>query len=263
VLALVLKLTLAPALVAAATVVARRLGPRAGGLISGLPVVAGPIVLIYAVEQGPQFTRVAAAAAVLGIVAQVAFCVAYAAAARRANTAAALAAAALVYAAAIAALSAARPPLAVSAVAALVAVGVGIAATRRLQWPGPRAAPSGDLLAWRLLITAALVLGLTGVAHGLSAHLAGLLVPLPIITGVLAGFTHSRAGASAAIELLHGLSLAFPCFWAFFVALAALLGHASVPLAFALATVAALACWIAMVAVATSLHPGRPRPALS
>jgi hypothetical protein len=66
--ALVLKLTLAPALVAVATVVARRVSPRAGGMVSGLPVVAGPIVIIYAVEHGDRFARDAAAAAVLGMI---------------------------------------------------------------------------------------------------------------------------------------------------------------------------------------------------
>ena len=56
-MALLLKLTLAPALVALATYVARRLGPRAGGMVSGIPVVAGPIVLIYAIEHGDRFAR--------------------------------------------------------------------------------------------------------------------------------------------------------------------------------------------------------------
>ena len=86
VLALVLKLTLAPALVATATQVAGRLGHRAGGLVGGLPVVAGPILLIYAVEQGQAFAAEAAAGAVLGIVSLVGFCVAYALAARRHGT---------------------------------------------------------------------------------------------------------------------------------------------------------------------------------
>ena len=91
-LALVLKLTLAPALVATATRVAGRLGHRAGGLVGGLPVVAGPILLIYAVEQGQAFAGEAAAGAVLGIVSLVGFCLAYALAARRHSTAVALAA---------------------------------------------------------------------------------------------------------------------------------------------------------------------------
>ena len=47
---------------------AGRLGHRAGGLVGGLPVVAGPILLIYAVEQGETFAEEAAAGAVLGIV---------------------------------------------------------------------------------------------------------------------------------------------------------------------------------------------------
>jgi Ca2+/H+ antiporter len=77
---LALKLTLAPALVALATVVARRLGHRAGGLIGGLPVVAAPIVLIYALQHGAGYAARAAQGTVLGIVSLVGFSVVYAAA---------------------------------------------------------------------------------------------------------------------------------------------------------------------------------------
>lgn len=125
VVALVLKLTLAPTLVAAATRVARRLGHRAGGLVGGLPVVAAPIVLIYAVEQGEAFAREAAAATVLGLVSLVLFCLAYAACARRAGYVAALAAGWLAFGVATALLSAVNPPLVASTAITLVAIGAG------------------------------------------------------------------------------------------------------------------------------------------
>src|SRR5688572_1778556 len=49
---LILKLVLVPALVAGLTLAARRWGPFVGGLLLGLPVVAGPTLYFYAVEQG-------------------------------------------------------------------------------------------------------------------------------------------------------------------------------------------------------------------
>jgi hypothetical protein len=246
-LTLLLKLTLAPALVAAATKVARRLGHRAGGLVGGLPVVAGPIILIYAVEQGAGFARDAAAAGTLGLVSSVLFCLAYAACAG-AGYVAALAAGWLAFGVATALLSAVDPPLAVNVVVALLVIGGG-------SWLLARAAPgsvpassTSDLLPWRLLITAVLVIALTAAAHGLSAHLAGLLAPLPIITAVLAGFTQARAGADAAIELLSGLVRALVCFLAFFAVLAATLSSLGGVAAFGLATVAALGLWALLVA---------------
>ena len=250
-LALVLKLTLAPALVATATRVARLLGHRAGGLVGGLPVVAAPVVLIYAVEQGDAFARDAAAAGALGLVSLVLFCLAYAAVARRAGYVAALAAGWLAFGAATALLSAIHPPLAVNIVLALAAIGGGswllARATAGAVPVGPSA--TGDLLVWRLAITAALVLTLTAAAHGLPAHLAGLLAPFPIITAVLAGFTHAHAGSEAAIELLGGLVPALVCFLAFFAVLAATLTVVGGPTGFGLATVAALGLWAGLVAV--------------
>ena len=117
-----------------------------------------------------------------------------------------------------------------------------------------------------------LVLTLTEIAHGLDAHLAGLLVPLPIITGVLTGFTHARAGRAAVIQLLNGLTLALPCFLAFFVVLAVLLPHTSAAVAFLVATVSALGGWAVTVVVtapprlrgspaAGPAGPGPPPPA--
>lgn len=253
VLALLLKLTLAPALVAAATHVARRLGHRAGGLVSGLPLIAAPIVLIYAVEHGNDFARAAAASAVLGIISSVAFCVVYALVARRASAPPALAASCLAFAAVTLTLSRIDSPLAVSGSVTLVVIGVGSWLVVRLVCVAPAARPRADLLPLRLGITVALVVTITAAAGGLSAHLAGLLVPLPIITAVMAGFTHARTGAPAAIEFLGGLVPALSCFLAFFVTLAAFLPIAGAGAAFGFAVAATLACWAALAVASGAL----------
>jgi hypothetical protein len=248
VLALVLKLTLAPALVATATRVAGRLGHRTGGLVGGLPVVAGPILLIYAVEQGQDFAAQAAAGAVLGIVSLVGFCLAYALTARRHGTVAALAAGWAAFGVGTAAFTAVDPPLAVSTALSLAAVAGGSLALHRMTPDNEAVEPGPDLLAWRLAVTAALVLGLTAVAGSLSPHLAGLLAPFPIITAVLAGFTQAHTGPGQAIELLSGLTTALVCFTAFFALLAALINPVGATAAFVLATVCALALWGVLVA---------------
>jgi hypothetical protein len=247
-LALVLKLTLAPALVAAATKVARRLGHRAAGLVGGLPVVAGPILLIYAVEQGDEFAQEAAAAGALGLLSLVLFCLAYAAGARPAGYVVALAAGWLAFGVATALLSMVDPPLAVNVALALVAIGGGSWLLARTGGGPVEVSTTSDLLVWRLAITGALVVALTAAANGLSAHLAGLLAPFPIITAVLAGFTQARAGPDAAIELLSGLVPALVCFLAFFAVLAATLTSLGGLAAFGLATAVALVLWAGLVA---------------
>lgn len=76
---LVLKVALAPALVIGVTLGARRWGPRVGGMLIALPVVAGPILLLITLEHGEVFGARAARGALLGVVALSAFCVAFAA----------------------------------------------------------------------------------------------------------------------------------------------------------------------------------------
>jgi len=65
----VIKLVLVPLLIAAITAAGERLGPRIAGALTGLPVVAGPIALFIALEQGPAFAARAAVATLAGEVA--------------------------------------------------------------------------------------------------------------------------------------------------------------------------------------------------
>src|ERR1700758_967044 len=74
---LLVKLLLAPSFVVGASLTARRFGPRVGGLVAGLPVVAGPILLAYALGHGPGFAGGAAAGTLLGLVSLIAFSVVY------------------------------------------------------------------------------------------------------------------------------------------------------------------------------------------
>lgn len=251
VVVLALKLTLAPALVAAATKVARRLGHRVGGLVGGLPVVAGPIVLIYAIEHGEKFARAAAAATVLGVISAVAFCLTYALTARRARWPAGLAVGWTSFGVVTALLAMIAPPLGVSTVLALGAVIVATLKLGRLASAGAAVPAARDLLAWRLVITAALVLALTALSSVVSAHLAGLLAPFPIITAVLAAFTQTHGGPDAAVELLGGLVPALGCFVMFFAVVALGLPPFGTAGAFITASVVALVCWALLLAAWT------------
>ena len=87
----------------------------------------------------------------------------------------------------------------------------------------------------------ALVLALTTAAGWLGPQLSGLLAPFPVITTVLATFTHSQRGAGEAVRLLRGMLTGFVAFALFCFTLTVSLRGATVATAFALATVAALA----------------------
>jgi hypothetical protein len=256
---LAVKLLLAPSFVVGASLAARRFGPRVGGLIGGLPVVAGPILLVYALAHGRAFAAGAAAGTLLGVVSLAAFVVVYGRLASRLSWAASMLAGWLAFALATVAFSALSIPVG----AALGLAGVGLVIG--LAWL-PR--PSRGLLPyapppmWDLPLRAgcalALVLALTAVAGWLGPQLSGLLAPFPVITTVLAVFTHGQRGTDELLRLLRGLLSGFGAFTLFCFTLAVSLNTLDTTTAFALATGAALAMQAAMLALTTQLaRPSR------
>jgi hypothetical protein len=82
-LTLLLKLVLVPGLIALVTMAGRRFGPRVGGWLNAMPVVAGPVLFFLAVEQGDAFVAGAALATLAGLAAVAVFAVVYSWAALR------------------------------------------------------------------------------------------------------------------------------------------------------------------------------------
>ena len=105
-------------------------------------------------------------------------------------------------------------------------------------------------LTLRMAATAALVLILTGAAGALGPHLSGLLAAFPVLASVLAVFTHRQDGPDAAAVFLRGLVAGLGGFSVFCFVVAEVLPSASIGVAFALATVAALAVGSAAAAYA-------------
>ena len=52
-------------------------GPTIGGLLTGLPIVVGPITFFLALEYGPDFALVSALSTLLGVIALSIFCFVY------------------------------------------------------------------------------------------------------------------------------------------------------------------------------------------
>jgi hypothetical protein len=252
---LAIKLLLAPSFVVGASLAARRLGSRVGGLIAGLPVVAGPIVLVYALAHGRAFAAGAAAGTLLGLVSLIAFVVVYARLARHVFWGASMLAGWFAFALATAAFSALTVPAGVALAIAAAGLFAGLAALPR---PGVEqrthpAPPSWDLPV-RGICALGLVLSLTAVSGWLGSQLSGLLAPFPIIATVLATFTHAQRGVDELLRLLRGLLSGFGAFALFFFTLAVSLRGLGIAPAFALATAVALLTQLA----AFMLAPGEP-----
>jgi hypothetical protein len=259
---LLVKLLLAPTFVVGASLAARRFGPRVGGLVGGLPVVAGPILLAYALAHGRGFAADASAGTLLGLVSLIAFGVVYGRLAGRMSWGAAMLGGWLAFAVATVAFSAVSVPPAGGLALALAALAVGLVLLPR---PGPHPPSTDPLPSWDLPLRAAsalaLVLTLTAIAGWLGPQLSGLLAPFPIIATVLATFTHAQRGADETLRLLRGLLAAYVAFALFCFTLAISLRSLGTAAGFVLATAVALVTQ-ALVLAATRRSPWLAETAL-
>ncbi len=259
---LALRILLAPCFVVVASLVARRFGVRIGGVVAGLPVIAGPILLVLALAHGTEFASRAAVGVLLGVVGLAAFVLAYVATARWVAWPGSLTAAYAAYALAVLAM---RPVSVGSLVAFVIACGallltLGVLPRpQHLAW-APLPHPRWDL-PLRAACTGVAVVTVTAIATTLGPHLSGLLTSFPIITAVLAAFTHAHRGRDEATRLLRGFTIGFFAYAAFCVVVAASVRPLGIAACFALATVTALGVQAAAVA-ASRQRVARAQPAL-
>jgi hypothetical protein len=249
---LLLKLSLAPVIIAVATLVARRWGENIGGLLIGLPLTSAPVSIFFALEQGKRYAAGAAQGAMLGLIPVVVFCTAYAFTARppgdnRADQpgiplpwqVSALAGIGL-YLGAVWGMSLVAPPLGWTVL--LVAAAL-LAGQLLLGKPGPggRAlAPPGWDLPLRVLFATLLLLGITGAAGVLGPKWGGLLSPFPIFTFVMAAFSHRQGGPEAAVRLMRGVLSGLFAYLAFFLVVTLLVERTNLVLVYTLAACTAL-----------------------
>lgn len=252
------KILLAPTFVVGASLAARRYGARIGGLVGGLPVVAGPILLVFALSQGRAFAADAAAGTLLGIVSLLAFIVVYARVAGRVGWAASLILGWAAFFAMTGALS--TITLRVGETLPVVLAGVALALVALPRAHGERLSvvslPAWDL-PLRALSALALVLALTALAGQLGAKLSGLLAPFPVIASVLAVFTHAQHGELDLLRIMRGFVVGLVAYALFCFALAVSLESLGVAASFAFAAAAALA----MQAIALTVTWRHRKPA--
>jgi hypothetical protein len=241
VIVLAVKALLAPSFVLGASLAARRFGPWIGGAVGGLPVVAGPILLAYALAHGAVFARQAAAGTLLGLLSLTAFVVVYGRLANRLPWFACMLCGWLAFAIGTLALEgiAVPPALALSLACLGFAVGLLLLPRTTAGRPAIVSAPAWDL-PLRAACALALVLALTTTSGWLGPQLSGLLAPFPVITTVLATFTHTQRGAGEAVRLLRGMLSGFIAFALFCFTLTISLGASGIAAAFLLATAVAL-----------------------
>jgi hypothetical protein len=236
------KVLLAPLCVIAVSLAGRRWGIAVAGVLGGLPVVAGPILLVETLLHGRGFGADAAAGTLLGLAALTAFVVLYGRVATTAGPAPSVLCGWTAFLLGVAVLNPVDPPPALSliGVAACFALGLRLLPPAISQLAPAAAPPPWDLPA-RALAALGLVVALTAVSGALGPHLSGLLAPFPIVTSVLAVFTHAHGGVAQVEVLLRNFLFGFYGFAAFCFTLAVALPGLGTAAAFGVAVAAALA----------------------
>lgn len=207
-----------------ATQVSRRLGHAAGGLLAGMPMIAGPITGLLLTEVPADRVRSVCLATLVCQPALIAYLVTYAHAARRWAWPLCLALALGVFVAVGSMLLWAQGPPWSSVALAVVAPLLGI----RLM-PAQRTAPTLALglprseLVSRIGVAMVVATGVFWGARHLSAGVAGLVLAAPITGIVLPSFTLPRHGPAATAALLAGFARGQAGFVAFFVVMLLLL----------------------------------------
>ena len=247
-LKLALTLLVAPALVGAATLAARRWGQRLGGLVSAFPAIAFAVLLIDAHERGPEFAARAAGATLLGLVTLSVFLVVFGRVAERAGSGRSLVAGWAAVGGVAACIGGVEfGPAACLAIAAVSLAAAYFALPKATdQIPaapskGPPPPPLRYELPLRMAATAGLVAALSAAAAELGPHVGGILTALPVLASVLAVFTLAQHGGPALQDLLRGMVTGMAAFVVFCALVAALVQPAGTATAFAAAVLGALA----------------------
>ena len=237
---LLLKLFLAPVLIAIVTLGTRRWGPRVGGWLTGLPTVAGPTLCFYAFEQGPAFAARASYGTLVGLVVIPCFCLAYAYSGRRVRWPLGLLAGWSAFLLSLLLLRELRANIFVTWVLLAASCAIGY---RALPVPSPIAAgpPHSKWdLPLRMIAAAALVIVLTGAADRLGPEWSGLLAPFPVATAIIAAFTHAQRGVDSVVVYFRGFLPALVSFGLFCLVLAIALESLGLAVALILALVVQL-----------------------
>jgi uncharacterized membrane protein (GlpM family) len=236
------KLLIVPSMLLLLTLVGRRYGPALAGLLSALPVFAGPVLFILALEQGNAFAAEAAQGTLLAILAVLVFSLTYAWLALRSGVVFSLLSSYAMYGLTAYVLQFVRLPI------ELCFAGV-IGLLLCAQWGFPKvatqqavSAPTGSVdLVLRMVLGASLVLGITYFASSFGSRMSGIIAMFPIMTTVLVGFSHHHSGGVFAVVLLRGMVYGYFSFAIFCLLLSFSLPNYSLVASFLIAVPGVLA----------------------
>lgn len=240
----IFKLTVTPILVGLASLAARRWGNAIAGLITGFPLMTGPISVFLAIEQGATFTVAATTGILIALIGVAVYAAVYALVARFAAWPAAIAAAYIAFFATGWAVQPVADTLWKAAAGAYCAILLSVIVIPRFAGAGGTARVPYWEIWLRMFATAAMIAIVTTIAKLVGPAWTGIIATIPVMGTVMAVFTHGRWGAEAVTTFLRSMMLSMFSFATFFVVVALGLERFGI-----------VATYIAATLVAVSLSP--------
>jgi hypothetical protein len=204
---LTVKLFLMPLVMATVTLVSRKWGNTIGGLVASLPWIAGPIFYFFCIEQGQVFALKSIKGTMIGTIAIVPFIYGYLYSAKNHKWPLSLCygyagflalAAFLNYALAGGSVHMWYVITLIAALGSIYLYPKNIATTTSIQ-------KIKYEIPLRMIVITAFVIGITYLAKALGPAWSGILTPFPIITAILAAFTHYTQGWAGIANILKGI----------------------------------------------------------
>jgi uncharacterized membrane protein len=235
---LLLKILIAPVIIALVSLAGRKWGPGIAGWLLGLPLNSAPILAFMVLQEGRQFTSAAAFGSLLGLVAWAAFGLTYSACCTRLSWWASMLAGWAAYALVGYLLLPVHLGIGWSFLSVVVALTVILLAFPQPVQHQPIAARGRHELLLRMVTATAMVLAITGAAKALGPQRSGILTVFPGYTTILAVFSHFQSPAWA-VKTLRGVTMGLFTTAVFCLTLSIGLAHLSALLSFSLALGAA------------------------
>ncbi len=246
---LLLKLALVPVLVLLVSLAARRWGHRVSGLLSAVPIIAGPILFFMALDLGADFTAETARATLITLPALAAYLLAFGLIARRAGWAASLFGGWAVFALVVTPLTAVPANAWQGLLVACAGFGGALLLLPRPVRPVNVAVIPNSEIALRMAAAFAITVIIALGAQTFGPRVSGALLSFPIGGSVLPAFTRALHGQDATLSLLRGCLLGLLPFAVFFYVLALLLPAYGIAIGFAGALAAVLAAHFVLIAI--------------
>lgn len=245
---LFLKLALVPALILLVSLAGRRWGHRASGLLSAVPIIAGPILFFMALDLGADFTADTARATLITMPALAAYLLVFGLLARRAGWAACLLGGWAAFAVVVTPLTAIPANAWQGLLVACAGFGGVLFLLPRPARPVDVAEIPNSEIALRMAAAFAITLVIALGAQTFGPRVSGALLSFPIGGSVLPAFTRALHGPDATLSLLRGFLLGLLPFAVFFYGLALLLPAYGIAIGFAGALAAVLAAHFVLIA---------------